>query len=159
MKKYINISVLIFVMILSVICLVGCSSNNPSDTEYWFSKTNKEFVKYDEATNNLSESGSYWYFTSSKNVDITLSIRMNVDNYTSYAFLYVNDKQIQSEVNTGIYTYVYKLSLKKGDEIKLHASWVYGISASDEEFEIITMVIGNEDKQYIIKEFDKTTTE
>ena len=48
---------------------------------------------------------------------------------------------------------------KKGDVIKLHASWVYAISTSEEEFEIITMVIGSDDKQYVIKEYDKTTTE
>ena len=158
MRKKFYISILVFVATLSLTFLVGCSSKSPSSTGYWFSKTDKQFVKYDETKNNLNESGSYWYFTSSKNVNITLSVKINVDNYTSYAYLYVNDKQIQSEVNTSIYSYVYNLSLKKGDVIKLHASWVNAIFASEEEFEIITMIIGYDDKQYIIKEFDKTTT-
>lgn len=159
MKKTIYICLLLLATTLSVIYLAGCYSNNPSSANYWFSKTSEEFVKYDETTNNLNESGSYWYFTSSKNVDITLSVKINVDNFASYAYLYVNDQQIKSEVNTSIYSYVYKLSLKKGDVIKLHASWVYAISTSEEEFEIITMVIGSDDKQYVIKEYDKTTTE
>ena len=151
--KYVSLLLVVF----QVVVMAGCLSSNPSELSYWFSNTSEEFVKYDETKNNLDESGSYWYFTAAKGVEITLSVKINVDNYTSYAYLYVNDKQVKSELDTQIYSYVYKLSLNKGDVVKLHASWVYGLSANDEEFEIYTMVIGHEGNQYLIKDFDQST--
>lgn len=156
MKK--NIFKSLLLVLAFMIVLVGCGSNNPSETKYWFSNHDTEFVPYDETSNNLDKCGTYWYFTAAKKVDITLSVKLNVDNYMSYASLYVNDEQVKSEVNTGIYTYVYNLSLKKGDKIKIHATWLYGISTDDKGFEIIMMSIGYDSKQYLIKEFDKSTS-
>lgn len=156
MKKLFK-CVALFLVVLQIFAMAGCLSSNPSELNYWFSDTSQEFIKYDETKNNLDECGSYWYFVAGKEVEITLSVKINVDNYTSYAYLYVNDKQVKSELDVNIYSYVYKLSLKKGDVIKLHASWVYGVSASDEEFEIYSMVIAHEGNQYLIKDFDQTT--
>lgn len=157
MKKNIFGFLIVFIVVIAFM-LTSCGSSNPSESKYWFSKQSTDFVAYDEASNNLEECGTYWNFTAAKKVDIVLSIKLNVDNYMSYANLYVNDEQVKSEVNTGIYTYVYNLSLKKGDKIKIHATWLYGLSADDKGFEIIMMSVGHEGKQYMIKEFDKTTT-
>ena len=55
MRKKFYISILVFVATLSLTFLVGCSSKSPSSTGYWFSKTDKQFVKYDETKNNLNE--------------------------------------------------------------------------------------------------------
>jgi hypothetical protein len=158
MKKRILTSILSLFFALAIFTVSGCDTVSLSESAYWFSTSNSYFVSYNEENNNLDKAGTYWEFTVANNVDISLNLRMNVDNFSSYAYLYVNDKQVKSEDNTGIYTYVYNLSLKKGDKIKIHAKWLYGLSANDEGFDIQMMTITYYGEQYIIKEFDKSTT-
>lgn len=155
MKKRILTSVLSLLLALIMMTMVGCGTNNPSETAYWFSKSSTEFVAYDEETNNLDEAGNYWYFTVAKDVETTMNLIINVGNYSSAAYLYVNGTQVQSETNTGVYTYVYKLSLKKGDEIKIHAFWVNSLYASETGFELQQISMSVDGKNYILIEFDK----
>jgi hypothetical protein len=51
-----------------------------------------------------------------------------VDNINTAAFLYVNGVQVPSETHTDVYTYVYHLSLNKGDSIQLHAFSNYSLT-------------------------------
>lgn len=145
---------------LAVACFVfaGCASSNPSETSYWFSKNSSEFEKYEEDKNNLSTAGTYWYFTAAKDMDTVMSVKLNVDNSYSAAYLYVNDVQVQSENDTGIYTYVYNLSLTKGDSLKLHAFWVNSLMTDDTGFEISMLSMTEDGSQYLLTEFGKTTT-
>ena len=155
MKKRILTVLLSLLLLLAMLTAVGCESTNPSDTDYWFSKTRTDFIAFDDATYNLSEAGSYWYFTAAKDVDVTMNLFLGVDNFTSGAYLYVNGTQVKSEVDTSIYTYVYKLSLKKGDEIKLHAFWVNSLYTSEEGFELKQISMTQDGRTYILSEFDK----
>ena len=138
-----------------MLTMVGCGTNSPSDTKYWFSKSSTNFIVYNEDEDNLAEAGSYWYFTAAKNTEVTMNLIIGVDNYTSGAYLYVNDTQVKSETNTGIYTYVYKLSLKKGDEIKIHAFWVNSLLVNKTGFELHQISMTQDGKTYILTEFDK----
>ncbi|MGN1103781.1 MAG: hypothetical protein ACI4QI_02795 [Candidatus Coproplasma sp.] len=160
-SKKISLFAFIVGVIASVIAFslfAACTTASPNDTAYWFSQNSYEFVKYEDDKDNLDKAGAYWYFTAAKNEDITLSVRINVDNYYSAAYLYVNDAQVKSENNTGIYTYVYNLSLKKGDKLKLHAFWVNSLVYQENGFEISMLTIGDGQKSYPLKEFDKSTT-
>ncbi|HQC55133.1 MAG TPA: hypothetical protein PKX91_05360 [Clostridia bacterium] len=158
MRKTIFTLVLVLVFALVACTLIGCGEANktPSDTAYWFSSSDKKFVAYNETTNNIDEAGSYWYFTSAKDVTTTLSVRINVDAFST-AYLYVNDKQVKSEVDTGIFSMVYKLSLKTGDKIKLHAFWVNSLATNDTGFEIQMLVMSENGNDYVLTEFDKST--
>ena len=142
---------------LSLFGLTSCASTNPSDTSYWFSSNSYQFVAYDEGEDNLSQAGSYWNFTSAVSGNVTLSVRINVGLYSA-AYLYLNDVQVQSQPNTGIYSYVYNLTLNKGDRIKLHAFWVNSLMSDDTGFEITLLTMEKDGKSHILKEFDKTTT-
>jgi len=148
---------IVLALIISLSLIVSCKKSSPNDTSYWFSSYTYDFVKYDDEQNNLSQAGSYWNFKSATSGNITLSVRMNVDLYLSTAYLYVNGEKVQSESNTGIYTFVYNLSLNKGDSIKLHAFWVNSVMCDDVGFEIQLLSIEKDGKSYILKEFDKTT--
>jgi hypothetical protein len=149
---------MVLVLVMSLSLMASCKASSPNDTAYWFSSNSYNFVKYDDAQNNLDEAGSYWNFKSATSGNITLSVRLNVDLYYSAAYLYVNGEKVPSEINTGIYTFVYKLSLNKGDSIKLHAFWVNSLTCDDEGFEIQLLTIEKDGKAYSLKEFDKTTT-
>lgn len=155
MKKGILASVLSLLLAMVTLVMAGCGSTNPSETEYWFSKSSTDFVAYDDETNNISEAGSYWHFTVAKDVETTMNLIINVNNYYSAAYLYVNGTQVQSEADTDVYTYVYKLSLKKGDEIKIHAFWVNSLYAGETEFELQQISMSVDGKNYILTEFDK----
>ncbi|HHT55115.1 MAG TPA: hypothetical protein GX012_00975 [Acholeplasma sp.] len=159
MKKKVIVSLFgIFALFLSVLFLIGCEfgSKIPSDKSYWFSNSKEEFIKYDEEKNNLEQAGSYWHFTLAKDADITLKIRINVDDFKTCAYLYKNDELVKSEIDTGIYSRVYKLSLKKGDKLKLHAFWLYSIETNEEGFNIEMLTIAKDGNEYVIKEFDKS---
>lgn len=155
MKKRILVSIVSLLFAMATLVMVGCGSNNPSETEYWFSKSSTEFVTYDEENDNLDSAGSYWYFTVAKNVETTMNLIINVNNFSTAAYMYINDTQVQSETNTGIYTYVYKLSLKKGDEIKIHAFWINSLYTNDTGFEIQQISMSENGKTYSLTEFDK----
>ena len=154
MKKRIFTSMLSMLLALILLVTAGCGTNNPSDTAYWFSKTDAKFVAFDDEAYNLEEAGNYWYFTAAKDTETTMSLILNVDLFTSGAYLYVNDEQVKSEAKTGVYTYVYELSLKKGDEIKIHAFWVNSIAANDKGFEILQLTMSQDGKNYVLTEFD-----
>ena len=155
MKKRISVRMLSLFFGVATLAMVGCSSTNPSETSYWFSKSSTNFVAYDEETNNLDKAGNYWYFTAAKNVETMMNLIINVNNFSSAAYLYVNDAQVRSETDTGVYTYVYKLSLKKEDEIKIHAFWVNSLYIDDNGFEIQQISMSEDGKTYILSEFDK----
>lgn len=155
MKEKFSVSILSLLLALVTFGIAGCGSTNPSETEYWFSKSSTDFVAYDEETANLDKAGSFWYFTVAKNVETTMSLIINVDNFFSAAYLYVNETQVQSENNTGVYTYVYELSLKKGDDIKIHAFWVNSLCANDTGFEIQQISMSENGKTYSLTEFNK----
>lgn len=157
MKKSVLAGLISILMVMSVFAFSGCSSTNPSETDYWFSKNSSDFEKYEENKNNLSTAGTYWYFTAAKDIETVMSVKLNVDNIYSAAYLYVNDAQVKSENNTGIYTYVYKLSLKKGDSLKLHAFWTNSLTADDTGFEISMLSMTEGSSTYLLSEFDKTT--
>ena len=158
MKKGVMTGILSLFITLTIFTVSGCGTVGPNKLAYWFSTSNTYFVSYNEESNNLDEAGTYWEFTVANNVDMGLNLRMNVNNFNSYAYLYVNGEQVRSESDTGIYTYAYSLSLKKGDKIKIHAKWLYGLSATDDGFDIQMMTISYHNQQYIIEEFDKSTT-
>lgn len=148
MKKLIR-GVIASLLLLLLLTLNGCVSSSPNNVTYWFSKVSKEV--------NLSSTeanSTIWEFTSRNDNEIILSLKMNVDNFSSYAYLYVNDVQVKSETNNSIYTYQYKLSLKKGDKIKIEAKSLYSIT--EEEYDILMMVISQNGNNYIIEEYDKT---
>ena len=155
MNKRFLLGALSLLLALVMLTMVGCGTSNPSDTKYWFSKSSTEFIAFDEDEYNLNEAGSYWYFTAAKDTEVTMNLIIGVDHYTSAAYLYVNDTQVQSETNTGIYTYVYKLSLKKGDEIKIHAFWVNSLYTSKTGFDLHQISMSQDGKTYILTEFDK----
>ena len=155
MKKRFFVSVLSMLLVLIMLTMVGCGTSNPSDTAYWFSKSSSDFVEFDDDEYNLTDAGSYWYFTVAKDTEVTMNVILGVDQFTSAAYLYVNDKQVQSETNTGIYTYVYELSLKKGDEIKIHAFWVNSLYTNEIGFELHQISMSQNGKTYILTEFDK----
>lgn len=154
MSKRILLSALSLLLALTMLTLAGCGTNNPSDTKYWFSKSSTNFIPHDEDANNLTEAGSYWCFTAARDKEVTMNLRIGVDNYTSAAYLYVNGEQVKSETDTGIYTYVYKLSLNKGDEIKIHAFWVNSLYANESGFEIQQITMTYDGSTYILTEFD-----
>jgi hypothetical protein len=110
----------------------GCfESYTQSDKEYWFSSVAKKYVAYDDATHNISETGTTWTMVSNYTGNVTLSVIIDgVDNSYSAAYLYVNDTQVKSEVNTGVYTYVYGLTLTKGDTIKIQTFWTNSVAAN-----------------------------
>lgn len=155
MKKRILASAVSMLLALVMLTMAGCESNNPSETRYWFSKSSTDFIAFDEDEYNLNEAGSYWYFTAAKDIDVTMNLILGVDNYTSGAYLYVNDTQVQSETDRSIYTYVYKLSLKKGDEIKIHAFWVNSLYTNETGFDLKHISMTHDGKTYILTEFDK----
>ena len=154
MKKRILAGALALILALIMVAMVGCETNNPSETAYWFSKTSTDFVAFDDDNYNLTDAGSYWYFTAAKDMDVTMSVIINVDHFSSAAYLYVNGTQVQSEVNRGVYTYVYKLSLKKGDEIKIHAFWTNSFYANETGFEMQQICMSTGEKNYLLTEFD-----
>lgn len=141
---------------LAVLSIAGCDSYTPSDLKYWFSSCDSESIGYDENLNNIDEAGTYWNFVSAKNADITMNLIMNVDNFSSAAYLYLNGEQVKSEVDTGIYTYVFTLTLKKNDELSLHAFYVNPLYYEEgNEFSIQAMAITAEDgKTYLLNEFN-----
>lgn len=154
MKKRILASAISMLLALVMLTTVGCESNNPSETEYWFSKSSTKFITFDEDEYNLDKAGSYWYFTAAKDTEVTMNLVIGVDHYTSGAYLYVNDTQVKSETNTGIYTYVYELSLKKGDEIKIHAFWVNSLYANETGFELNQISMSQGGETYVLTEFN-----
>lgn len=154
MKKAIVAVILIAVAATVFVMVAGCEDRNPSDTEYWFSEDTYEFVPYSEEDSNIDDAGSHWYFTSAKTVNVTMSVRLNVNNYSSAAYLYVNGEQVKSEAETDVYTYVYKLSLNRGDKIELHAFWVNPLYADDEGFAISILTMTDESgKTYSLEEY------
>ena len=155
MKKQVLISVMALLLAMVFISNVGCGSNNPSETKYWFSKTSTNFVAYDDEQNNISEAGTYWYFTAAKNMEIEMKLITSAKGPFAAVYLYVNNEQVKSETNTEIYDYVYKLTLKKGDEIKIHAFWVNSLMVDEKGFEIQQICIKQDGKTYILSEFDK----
>ena len=156
-KKTLTSVLSLLLAMITAIMMAGCESGNPSNTNYWFSETKTEFAAYDEDADNIDKAGSYWYFTSAKDAVITMNVIMNVDNLYSAAYLYLNDTQIKSETDTGIYTYSYKLSLKKGDKIKIHAFWTNSLKTDDKGFEFINVSITENGKTYNLTEFDKSS--
>jgi|GEM_PF-666628 len=154
MKKRFLAMVLSMALALAMLTTAGCGTSNPSDTKYWFSKHSTDFVAFDDNEYNLTEAGTYWYFTAAKNIEVTMSIIMNVDNFTSGAYLYVNGTQVKSEANPGVYTYAYKLSLKRGDEIKIHAFWINSLVTNETGFEIKQLSMTADGKTYLLTEFD-----
>lgn len=154
MKKRILVSALSMLLALTIVTLVGCGTNNPSDTAYWFSKSSTDFIAFDDDEYNLTDAGSYWHFTAARDAEVTMNVIVGVDQFTSAAYLYVNDTQIQSETDTGIYTYVYNLSLKKGDEIKFHAFWVNSLLVNETGFDLYQISMTQDGKTYVLTEFD-----
>lgn len=133
----------------------GCGET-PSDAAYWFSSNTYEFVAYDENADNIGEAGSYWRFTAARDADITISVVMDTDDFTSTAYFYHGDTQIKSEANTGAYSYVWKVSVKKGDDMTIHAFWVNSVAVNDKGFEIYLLTVNDGSGDYSINEFDKT---
>ena len=140
---------------LTMLIAVGCVTTNHSDTKYWFSASSANFVPYNEDTDNLSEAGSYWHFTAARDVDVAMNLIINVDNYYSAAYLYVNGEQVRSERDTNLYTYVYKLSLKKGDKIMIHAFWVNSLKVNETGFEIRQISMSVDGSTFLLTEFNK----
>lgn len=145
-----------FLCVLSVLALSGCASYSPSDSEYWFTSSSTRSIEYDAAEDNIETAGTYWDFVSARSENIRMNVRLDVDNFTSAAYLYVNGEQVKSELDTGIYTYVYALSLKKGDELSLHAFYVNPLSYDEKTFQIDVLSITAEDgNTYLLSDFGK----
>lgn len=61
---------------------------------------------------------------------------------------------MKSEAETDVYTYVYKLSLNRGDKIELHAFWINLLYADDEGFAISILTMTDESgKTYSLEEY------
>jgi hypothetical protein len=154
-KKILAIATLLLALVACLGTLSACFETQ-SDKEYWFSETSKQFVAYDSNVNTIDNAGTYWYFTSKYEGDVTIKISIDVNDtlFTtspSYAYMYVNDIQVKSESDTEVYTYIYKVSLKKGDKLKLHATWVYGISADDKGFTISYFIMNDGTADYLVE--------
>ena len=160
MKRKVFMSVLVLALVAMIFIFSGCGTiTSPSDTGYWFSKSENKYIPFDADKYNLDEAGSYWYFTAAKDVNVTMKVKINIDDFDSCLYLYVNNEQVKSETDLGIFSRVYNLSLKKGDEIKLHAFWVNGIAAENgSAFEIYMLTMSEDGKDYVLTEFDKSTT-
>jgi hypothetical protein len=139
--------------VLSAGVLASCSSYTPSDKGYWFSKSEKSFVAYDEEKNNLSEAGTYWDFTSAYDGSVTMKLRMNVDLIFSTAYLYVNDVQVESDRDSW-YTFSYALSLQKGDKLQLHAFWTNSLKTDETGFTIQVFVMNDGTGDYNVLDID-----
>lgn len=155
MKKKVLTMALFVVFAITTISMTSCASSNPSNTSYWFSKANAEFIAYNDDTDNLSEAGNYWYFTSAKDMNIEMYLLTDAYDMYSATYLYVNDEQVQSETDTGVYTYAYKLSLKKGDKIKIHAFWTNSLMTTEEGFTMKQISIKQDGATYILNEYNK----
>jgi hypothetical protein len=151
-KKSILASLLAAITIACLAMFAGCfESYTQSDKEYWFSSVDKTFVKYDDTTRNLDEAGTVWTLVSNYTGNVTLSLIINGVNLpNSYAYLFLNGTQVGSENDTGVYTFVYKLSLTKGDTIKIHTYWLYGILADDTECTFSYFVMDDGTGNYMV---------
>ena len=159
MKNRVVKSLVLVFFVVSLVFLAGCGESlTRSDTKYWFSANTRNFIAYDETAGNLDEAGSYWNFTAARSGSVTMSVRIDTDNYTSAAYLYVNDVQVQSESVTGIYSYVWQFDMQKGDKIVLHAFWVNGLWADDTGFTISTLVMNDGSGDFILTEFGSSAT-
>lgn len=154
----IRLSVCLLSLLVVTAFLTGCSlgSSNPSDTSYWFSQHNITFTKYD-FEDNINEAGTYWNFTSAKTVDITLNVRVDIDSYSALS-LSQNGAVVQGQEASGIYTNSFKLSLKKGDKLQMHAYWTNSAKTNENGFEIQLLSITCNGQTYSLKEFDKSSS-
>lgn len=151
-RKLFRMMAVMLATILCVTMFAACTKESKSDKEYWFSSYENQFVAYDEKANNLDEAGTYWNMTVKKDCTVTLSVRVDVDFAFSALYFYVNGEQIRSEVETDIYSLVYKdLKLKKGDNLKLHAFWVNSLKTDDKGFEIAVFCIDDGTGNYIVE--------
>ncbi len=157
MKKWFSACLMIAVLFTVSFAMVGCGET-ASDTKYWFSQYNSNFVAFDFENNNIKEAGTYWNFTVAKSVDITLNVIVNTDYFSSLS-LYQNDVAVNGMGSNGIYTNMFKLSLKKGDKLKMHARWTNSLMTNDDGFEIELLTITHDEITYLLSEFDKTTSE
>ncbi|NLZ66279.1 MAG: hypothetical protein GX910_01240 [Clostridiaceae bacterium] len=151
-RKLFRMMAVMLATILCVTMFAACTKESKSDKEYWFSSYESKFVAYDEKTNNINEAGTYWNMTVKKDCTVTLSVSVDVDFAFSALYFYVNGEQIRSEVETDIYSLVYKdLKLKKGDNLKLHAFWVNSLKTDDKGFEIAVFCIDDGTGNYIVE--------
>ncbi len=152
MKKILTLLLAVLLSVLTL-CFASCGEKiTQSNKEYWFSDYSTNFVAYTEETDNIDEAGTYWNFTSKKDFgEITINIVSDSLSAFSTSYLYVNDVQIQSETNTGVYTFVYKLNLKKGDKIKIHAFWTNSLKTNESGFNISMFAIDDGTGTYVVK--------
>lgn len=135
--------------------MAGCdffNSYSKSDKEYWFSSVKVEYVEYDEENEDMevSDAGTFWYFTSNQTADITMSMILDVGYPYSGAYLYVNGEQMEYQGSNGIYTHSYNLSLKKGDKIVVHAfTWN---SLMLEHYSMTYLSINDGEHNYLVME-------
>ena len=153
MKRFLSVATTFLLIVASL--MTACGSTNPSDTSYWFSEHSESYVKYSEKTGE-DDYGTFWDFTSAKTCDITFNVKLDVGGYSSTAYLFVNDVQVKSETNTGLYSFVYKLSLKRGDKIKLRAFNTLAPTIDEKRFEILLLAIENGGNTFLLTEFDKS---
>jgi hypothetical protein len=149
-RKFLVSVVMALVALMCVGVFASCGVYTQSDKAYWFSKAEKSFVAYDSEQHNIDEAGTYWDFTSAYEGDVTMKVRMNVDNFYSAAYLYVNDVQVQSDADQW-YTYSYALSLKKGDKIQLHAFWAYAAKADNVGFTLQVFVMNDGSGDFVVE--------
>ena len=98
MKRKAFMSVLVLALVSMIFIFSGCGTiTSPSDTGYWFSKSENKYIPFDADKYNLDEAGSYWYFTAAKDVDVTMKVKINIDDFDSCLYLYVNNEQVKSE--------------------------------------------------------------
>lgn len=156
MKKIFSVYLMVLLIATMSFAMIGCSAT-PSDTKYWFSLYNSNFVAYDSESDNIDEAGTYWNFIVAKNVDITLSVRVNTSYYSALS-LSKNEVIVKDNGSSGIYTNTFDLSLKKGDKLEMHAYWTNTATTDDSGFEIQLLGITQNGQTYLLSEFDKTTT-
>ncbi len=148
------------VAVMALLMLTSCSLldslfYSKSDRAYWFSYYEIKFVPYDDEANggkgNLEEAGNYWMMTVKNDCKITIKLRNNsLNGFNSGTYFYVNDEQVKSDYDQ-FYSFCYSdLSLKRGDKLKLHCFWNYGIVANDEGFTMDVFVIADDEAQWII---------
>lgn len=153
--KKIIVAFALMCIIATLGLFAACSSYGKSDKEYWFSDYSATFIEYDESANsgagNIDEAGNVWEFTVKSDCAVTISVRLDTDNFTSTAYFYVNDAQVQSDSSTGVYSYVYSnLMLKKGDKLKLRAFWVYSLYTNDTGFTLSYFVVGDSEGDWVV---------
>ncbi|HHW93250.1 MAG TPA: hypothetical protein GX734_01985 [Clostridiaceae bacterium] len=149
-RKLFTIMVTILTTMLCASVLAACTKESKSDKEFWFSSYESKFIAYDDELDNIDDAGNYWNMTMKKDCTVTISVRANVDYYSTLSF-YVNGERVSSLDEKDIFSGIYKdVKLTKGDRLTFHARWTNRAITNEEGFEIAVFSIKDDTGNYLI---------